>query len=41
MTIDELLEELILFLEYEEGLTKDPETAKRIKKLLTDLEIWN
>ncbi len=34
------IEELINFLEYEEGLTKDTETAKRIKKLLIELEIW-
>jgi hypothetical protein len=32
---------LIEFLEYEEALTKDKETAKRIRKLLKDLKIWN
>lgn len=32
---------LIEFLEYEEALTKDKETAARIKSLLIKLEIWN
>jgi hypothetical protein len=32
---------LIEFLEYEEALTKDKETAARIRKLLTQLKIWN
>lgn len=32
---------LIEFLEYEEALTKDKETAKRIRKLLKDLKIWS
>lgn len=32
---------LIEFLEYEEALTKDKETAARIKNLLIKLEIWN
>lgn len=31
---------LIEFLEYEEGLTKDRESAKRIRTLLTNLGIW-
>lgn len=29
------------FLEYEEALTKDKETASRIKLLLQNLGIWN
>jgi len=33
--------ELIEFLEYEEALTKDKETATRIRKLLTKLGLWN
>ncbi len=32
---------LIEFLEYEEALTKDKETANRIRKLLSDLGLWN
>lgn len=32
---------LIDFLEYEEGLTKDPKTAQRINLLLKELGIWN
>ena len=32
---------LIEFLEYEEALTKDKETAARIKTLLILLKIWN
>jgi len=32
---------LIDFLEYEEALTKDKETANRIRTLLTNLGIWN
>lgn len=32
---------LIEFLEYEEALTKDKETAERIRTLLTNLGIWN
>jgi hypothetical protein len=35
------IEELIEFLEYEEALTKDKETAARIRTLLTKLGIWN
>jgi hypothetical protein len=35
------LEKLIEFLEYEEALTKDKETAKRIRKLLKDLKVWS
>jgi hypothetical protein len=31
----------IEFLEYEEALTKDKDTASRIKTLLTLLGIWN
>ena len=33
--------QLIEFLEYEEALTKDRETATRIRILLTQLGIWN
>ncbi len=32
---------LIEFLEYEEALTKDKETVKRIRKLLKDLKVWS
>jgi len=32
---------LIDFLEYEEALTKDPETANRIRILLKLLGVWN
>lgn len=32
---------LIEFLEYEEALTKDKETAARIRKLLIQLGVWN
>lgn len=35
------LQKLIEFLEYEEALTKDRETAYRIRKLLRELKIWN
>jgi hypothetical protein len=35
------LQKLIEFLEYEEALTKDKETAKRIRKLLKDLKVWS
>lgn len=35
------LQKLIEFLEYEEALTKDKETAARIRKLLKDLKVWN
>jgi len=35
------IHKLIDFLEYEEALTKDKETASRIRKLLTELGIWN
>jgi hypothetical protein len=35
------VEKLIEFLEYEEALTKDKETAARIKSLLIKLKIWN
>lgn len=31
---------LIEFLEYEEGLTTDKNTAKRIRELLIKLKIW-
>ena len=32
---------LIEFLEYEEALTKDKDTASRIRTLLTQLGIWS
>ena len=35
------IEKLIEFLEYEEALTKDKETAARIRTLLKLLKIWN
>lgn len=35
------IQKLIEFLEYEEALTKDKETAYRIRKLLRELKIWN
>jgi hypothetical protein len=34
------LQGLLEFLEYEEGLTKDPSTATRIRVLLINLGIW-
>lgn len=38
---DITLKEVISFLEYEEALTKDPETANRIRILLKLLGVWN
>jgi hypothetical protein len=38
---DEASKKLIEFLEYEEALTKDKETASRIRALLKLLKIWN
>lgn len=35
------IQKLIEFLEYEEALTKDKETAARIRTLLILLKIWN
>ena len=35
------LKQIINFLEYEEALTKDKETASRIRTILKLLEIWN
>ena len=35
------LEQIINFLEYEEALTKDKETASRIRTLLKLLGIWS
>jgi len=35
------LQKLIEFLEYEEALTKDKETAERIRKLLKELKVWS
>jgi len=32
---------IIEFLEYEEAMTKDPETANRIKTFLKLIGIWN
>jgi hypothetical protein len=34
-------QDLINFLEYEEALTKDKDTASRIRTLLTNLGIWS
>lgn len=34
------IKNLIEFLEYEEALTKDAMTAKRIRKVLTKLGVW-
>jgi hypothetical protein len=40
--IDSLsIQKLIEFLEYEEALTRDANTAKRIKELLKSLGIWS
>lgn len=38
---DRLLKEAISFLEYEEALTKDAETASRIRTMLKLLGVWN
>jgi len=35
------IEGLIDFLEYEEALTKDKDTASRIRSLLKQLGVWN
>jgi len=35
------VQQLIDFLEYEEALTKDKDTASRIRTLLTQLGLWN
>lgn len=35
------IQDLITFLEYEEALTKDKDTASRIRTLLVKLGIWN
>ena len=35
------IQNLIEFLEYEEALTKDPETAQRIRILLKLLGVWS
>lgn len=35
------IQKLIEFLEYEEALTKDKETAARIRKLLILLKVWS
>lgn len=35
------IQKIIDFLEYEEALTKDPETASRIRTLLILLKLWN
>jgi len=37
----EEIKKIIDFLEYEEALTKDPETANRIRILLKLLGVWN
>jgi len=36
-----ILKGIVDFLEYEEALTKDKETASRIRTLLTNLGIWS
>jgi hypothetical protein len=33
--------DLLEFLEYEEALTKDKDTASRIKTLLINLKVWD
>jgi hypothetical protein len=38
---DEKIKILTDFLEYEEALTKDKETADRIRKILKGFGIWN
>ena len=38
---DRLLKEAISFLEYEEALTKDKESASRIRVMLKLLGVWN
>jgi hypothetical protein len=35
------IQKIIEFLEYEEALTKDKETASRIRTLLILLKLWN
>ena len=35
------IQKIIEFLEYEEALTKDKETASRIRSLLILLKLWN
>jgi hypothetical protein len=35
------VEDLLRFLEYEEALTKDLDTASRIRNLLTSLKVWD
>jgi len=40
--IDQIsIQKLIEFLEYEEALTKDKESAERIRTLLKALKVWN
>lgn len=39
--MEEQMKQLIEFLEYEEALTKDNETAGRIRILLKLLGVWN
>jgi len=39
--MEEQIKQLISFLEYEEALTKDKETASRIRILLKLLGVWN
>ena len=34
------VQDLLQFLEYEEALTKDKDTASRIRTLLVNLKVW-
>lgn len=38
---DKAVKDIVEFLEYEEGLTKDPATQKRITKLLKKHKVWS
>jgi hypothetical protein len=39
--LEEKVSILTDYLEYEEGLTKDKETADRIRKILKEFGVWN
>jgi hypothetical protein len=39
--LEEKVSILTDYLEYEEGLTKDQETADRIRKILKEFGVWN
>jgi hypothetical protein len=41
MEQQELIKKLIEFLEYEEALTKDQETANRIRTFLKLINVWS